>query len=389
MRAGLFSGAWNKWGPQLRQRRALAVAGLLLVISIAVATLSSRPQVAPAAAAEPMVVNVIEAPAATALQLSGSYLGRVEPAQESELGFEVSGKVSAVLVRDGQTFRKGQVLARLDTELLRSRRAELAAILARSEAEERLAQSALKRLTDVAQANPSAASEIELDNARFGFQSREASTRAAAAQVAHVDAQIGKSLLRAPFDGVVLQRRVDEGEVVAPSSPALVVASTAFPRLRVGIPSSIASSLAEATSVNVRIGDRDYSAVFERLVPARSKSTQTLDALFRLPVPIGPIASGDPAHVLLERSSKERGYWVPVTALTEAEGGLWSLFVAVEQGDETRLVRKNVELLHQQSDRAFVRGTLAAGDRIVVDGTHRLVPGMAVTTRVAAKGRAK
>ena len=389
MRAALFSGAWNTWGPRLRQRRSLVVAGLLTASGIAVAAFSSGTQTAPASAADPMVVNIIEAPAATSLQLSGSYLGRVEPAQESELSFEIPGKISAVLVRDGQAVRRGQVLARLDTELLRSRRAELAALLSRSEAEERLAQSALKRLTDVAQANPSAASEIELDNARFGFQSREASTKAAAAQLAHVDVQIGKSLLRAPFDGVVLLRRIDEGEVVAPSSPALVVASTAFPRLRVGIPSSIASSLAEATSVNVRIGDRDYAAVFERLVPARSKATQTLDALFRLPVPIGTIVAGDPAHVFLERRSREEGYWVPVAALTEAEGGLWSLYVAVDQGEGARLVRKNVELLHQESNRAFVRGTLAAGDRIVIDGTHRLVPGMAVAPRLATKARAK
>ena len=79
--------------------------------------------------------------------------------------------------------------------------------------------------------------------------------------------------------------------------------------------------------------------------------------------------------------------------------GLWAVFVAQPLGPDSqagsesagthRLVRRTVEVLHEESDRVFVKGMLRDGDRVVIDGTQRIVPGMAVrlgAPRTAANG---
>jgi multidrug efflux pump subunit AcrA (membrane-fusion protein) len=69
------------------------------------------------------------------------------------------------------------------------------------------------------------------------------------------------------------------------------------------------------------------------------------------------------------------GYWLPTTALVRGVRGLWSCYVlgTSEQNDAFRVERRDVEVLHTESDRVLVRGTLQSGDRVVMSGTHRLV----------------
>ena len=79
------------------------------------------------------------------------------------------------------------------------------------------------------------------------------------------------------------------------------------------------------------------------------------------------------------------GTWLPLSALTESSRGSWAAYVAVESrvreeadGASHRLTRRDVEIVHAESERVFVRGTLAAGDTVVVEGLQRLVPGQRV-----------
>ena len=59
--------------------------------------------------------------------------------------------------------------------------------------------------------------------------------------------------------------------------------------------------------------------------------------------------------------------------------GLWAVYVAdAADGETAVLERRELEVLHQEADRVFVRGTLADGERVVVGGRHRLVPGQRV-----------
>jgi multidrug efflux pump subunit AcrA (membrane-fusion protein) len=94
------------------------------------------------------------------------------------------------------------------------------------------------------------------------------------------------------------------------------------------------------------------------------------------------VRSGDLARIALERNVASTGMWLPITALAESRRGLWSAYVVVPSESGPVVERREVEVLHAESDRAFVRGTLRDGETVVATGLHRLVPGQRVSVVV-------
>jgi hypothetical protein len=70
-----------------------------------------------------------------------------------------------------------------------------------------------------------------------------------------------------------------------------------------------------------------------------------------------------------------KGYWVPIGALTAMDRGLWGLFII--DGENT-IQRRLVEVVHNEGERAFVRGLLSSNDRVVAAGVQRVVAGQRV-----------
>ena len=75
------------------------------------------------------------------------------------------------------------------------------------------------------------------------------------------------------------------------------------------------------------------------------------------------------------------GAWLPVSALSEGRRGLWRVFVAVpvpSAPGRAEIRVADVELIQAEADRVYVRGPLDAGELVVADGGHRVVPGQIV-----------
>ena len=85
--------------------------------------------------------------------------------------------------------------------------------------------------------------------------------------------------------------------------------------------------------------------------------------------------------MLLEESFEESGYWVPASALTPNRRGLWAVYVAVGEGATSTVATRDVELLHTDGGRSFVRGTLEDGEEVIVSGGHKVVAGQKVAIR--------
>ena len=91
----------------------------------------------------------------------------------------------------------------------------------------------------------------------------------------------------------------------------------------------------------------------------------------------------------IARERPAAGFWLPLTALTESSRGLWACFVVDALGDGRggsaathTLARRELEVLHTDGNRVYVRGTLQDGEQVVSEGLQRLVPGQRV--RLAA-----
>ena len=137
-----------------------------------------------ASAAEPLVVETVS-PRTAQAQSNLVLLGQLEPVQNSQLGFELAGRVTSILVDEGDAVAAGQVLATLDTDLLRAQRRELIAAIEQAEASLTLADVSLKRLNEAR--SQGAVTDQNLDEAQQAKQDSEGRLAVLNAQLSGLD----------------------------------------------------------------------------------------------------------------------------------------------------------------------------------------------------------
>ena len=204
------------------------------------------------------------------------------------------------------------------------------------------------------------------------------------ARLASIDVELEKSALRAPFDGTIVRRDVDEGAVVDAGRPVLRLVETGALEARVGLPPHVAATLAVGDAATLHVGDAALEGRVRALVPELDAPTRTTAVLFDLTADeAGTPVPGVAVRLALEDWVEGDGYWLPTAALTRGTRGLWATYavIAPEDGSATedaRLERRDLEVLFPAGDRVFVRGPLSDGELVVAEGLHRAVPGQRV-----------
>ncbi len=365
----------------------LGVSGLLAVAvgSVLVALAKGdtvRTGVTEAAPARVLVVTTQAVQEQASYVLRRSFVGRIEARRSTDTGFELGGAVLTILVDEGDSVAKGQILARVDTLRLEAKRAELEARLREAEARLSLMASTRERTLEALELN--AVSTQQWDEADRGYAAQEAVVRRVAAQIESVDVDIAKSRLRAPFSGVVSRRFVDEGAVVSAGEPLFRLLEMGRPEVRVGISVELAKSLKIGDERVVRADGRELSGTVRALLPARNRETRTVDVVLTLSTKENALRHGDLVELELSQAIEKSGFWLPRSALTESSRGLWASYVAAPLGSSGPsssthiLKRRELELVHVDGDSVFVRGTLTNGELVVTEGLQRLVPNQRV-----------
>ena len=376
---------------------------------------------------------------ATAELLSGyrleqRHLGRVESRRRSVMSFDRNDTVIRVNVEEGESVEAGQSLALLDTRELLASRAQLRAELRASEArleefvagprEEDIAAAlaeAERARSDLELARATeerlrkalttrAVSEQVYDEGRLAAASADARYRAAAArhrrlqngsraediavqraQVESVrarleqnDIELSHSELTAPFAALIVRRNVDEGTRVTPGQPVLELLERSALEIRVGLPQDDIDRLQVGTAYPLLVAGRRAEGIFRRRIDTRHRGSRTLDAVFEWPgnSTFTP-RDGDLATLILEKHVERSGAWIPTAALTQSLRGLWACYVIA--GD-SRLERRELQVLHLEGDRAYVCGSLSTGDRVVSAGVQRFAVGQQVVLEDASGG---
>ena len=203
---------------------ALGMAGLGLVG----ATVLQVRGAGPASAATPAPGAHPPAPAA---DRGVAAEGRVVayPGAEVRVGAERAGRLVRVLVQEGRTVRKGELLAEIESEELQAALAESRARVAEAEAEIRLAKANLERRRRLVEERILAPHDF--DEATRDLETAGARRLTALATVERYLAQIGKSRIVSPIAGTVIVREVDAGQTVEAGDHAFTVAD--LDRLRV------------------------------------------------------------------------------------------------------------------------------------------------------------
>ena len=220
-------------GGRFARRKLWLVGTLLVIVAAGVALLGLRPgqrATGPRYKTEPATVGK--------LVVKVSATGYLQPTNKVEVGSELSGIVTEVLVDENDRVKKDQVLARLDLSKLKDAVAKSRASLAAAEAQVLLAQAtvmearaALERFKQVAElSGGKVPSKSEMDTALANLKRAEANEASARASVTQARANLqseetnlGKASIRSPIDGVVLTRKMEPGQTVAAALQAPVL----------------------------------------------------------------------------------------------------------------------------------------------------------------------
>ncbi|KAA5801666.1 efflux RND transporter periplasmic adaptor subunit [Alkalicaulis satelles] len=360
----------------------LAAAVLVGVAVIAVSTLrSAGAGPGQAAVAEPLPVETFTARYVSEAAMEARYPGLVSPWRMSALGFETGGRIVAIDARIGDRVSEGDVLARLDTRTL-----EAQVSAARAEASAAEAQAGLARVTlerQQALVDRGHVSGQRLDESAASQRAALARAAAARASAEALAVRLELSTLTAPFDGVVTARHLDEGAIAPPGAPVLTLVEDSRLEMRVSIPASEAGRLEPGRAYPVEFGSQRAEARLRTVTGVIEMEQRAVTAVFDIDGGEGA-SSGAVGRVRVRATLQERGFWAPVTALTEGRRGLWSMYVLIADNGAYRIEPRPVEVIHTEGDTVFVRGAVNDGDTVMAAGVNRVAPGQ----RVRAEGGA-
>ncbi|MEQ9447069.1 MAG: efflux RND transporter periplasmic adaptor subunit [Rhodospirillaceae bacterium] len=358
---------------QARLRVGLLVAAVFLLGTAALYLRASAD--AAIGAAQPLTVETLRVVYEEAYTFEQQYAGRVEAQRETRLAFERAGLVTDVRVEEGQSVAGGDVIATMDIEQLQAQRDRLEADRANAQAQLDLARLTTDRQGALAKEGFS--STQRFDDARLSASALEASVASITAAIRSIDIDIEKSVLRAPYDGVVGARFVDDGTVINAGSAVADVLETGVVQARIGLPPAVANSMVVGQSYRLTYRDRAHTGRLIAVRPDLEAQTQTVAALFVLDdapqIPIRGVV-----HFSHSQTELAVGTWLPLAALVEGEKGLWSVFVVQESDDENIIGRESVEIIHIEDNRVYVRGTLRSGAQVLIGGVNRVAPGQRV-----------
>lgn len=352
---------------------------LVVAAGLAGLFMLTTPHSEPAAkqAARVLPVAVTQARLQSGYALTREFVGRVEARRESAVGFELGGLVVELLAEEGDNVDRGQIIGRLDTARLEVRLKQLRGRRAALTADIELARATRVRQETLAKQGH--ASHQRYDEARFQEQALLGRLQELDAEIDSVALDIEKSVLKAPFAAIVGKRLIDEGIVAAAGAPAFELLERINPEARIGVAGQLIDAIAVGQRHDLIVRGRAVPAIVRSILPVRDRGTRSVDVILTLQASFNGIRRGDLARLEIERPIADPGFWLPLTALTESSRGLWAVYVAADGPDGGKtLERRELEVLHQEADRVFARGTLADHEQIVVAGRHRLVPGQSV-----------
>jgi RND family efflux transporter MFP subunit len=305
--------------------------------------------------------------------------GTLEPELAATVRAEVGGAVTELLADDGQAVKRGQVLVRIDDTAVRdaylSARAALRSAEATSQVARRNAERAERLLAG------GAVAERDVEDAQTSATTAEGQLADARARLASAEKQLSKTVLRAPFAGVVANVAVSEGDIVQSGGSLLSVIVPTSLRLEASVPVEQIAAVKPGTDVSFTVSgfeQRPFGGKIERVSPAVDPTTRQVRVIASIANKERALVAGLFAD---GRVATERRQAVVVPRAAIDNRGIRPLVVRLKSG---RVERVEVEtgLEDRVNERVEVRRGVTAGDTVLMGGAAGLPPGTPATVRV-------
>jgi membrane fusion protein, multidrug efflux system len=344
-----------------------AVVKVLVVVGIGVALIAGAALVPEkkreTPAKEPAPVDVKVIPVATQAEVPDTFdlPAVVEPNRTVTVAAEVAGRIERIPFQEGAVVHKGDVLLRINTDLIKPQFDGAEAQLTRDELE-------LKRMT--ALVKDEATSRKDLDDATVRLA-------ASKAKLEEEKARLDRTTIYAPAAGVLNELPMDEGEYVQPGTAVAEIVDAATVKVAVDIPEPDIAFFKVGQPVTVLADVKGCRQTLNGKITFISElanqQTRSTRVEVTLANPEGLLRSGRIVHVLLQRRVLKDAIFIPLRAVIPMEN---SKAVYVVEGDHAQ--RRSIELGIIKGDKILVTSGLKVGEQLIVDGNRFVAPGQKV-----------
>lgn len=328
--------------------------GFLVAVLVLLAGCGSKeePATAVVSAASPAAIQAGIVEVRTSLvPVRVEVTGQVTPIFQATLSSRIQGTIDTLLVREGTRVLKGQTLLQLDNRDVR-------ADLARASAEVENAKAHLDRMKVLF--GQDAVSKQEMENATRSYKVAEANRNAVLAQLSY-------TLVKAPFDGVITEKKVEAGELASPGQPLLKMEDPLQLRLEATVAEGDLKSIARGDKIPVFIDALEtqvLNGVVSQILPAGDPQTHTFMVKVDLPKTPG-LKTGMFGRLQLDKGTSQT-MLIPATAVVE-RGELTSVYVV----GPDRIARLRWVKAGRRFDQQLeILSGVNAGERVLTDGSR-------------------
>jgi membrane fusion protein, multidrug efflux system len=307
----------------------------------------------------------VEAVAAVAFTDALRIVGTVAAQRDVRVAAEESGVIRALLVERGQRVAAGQPLARIDDKMLQAQHEQ-------ARAEATLARETWERQRRLW--------EEEGIGSELAYLQAKHRAETAAANLKMFTERVGRTVVRAPIAGLVEERLVEVGTMVAPGTLVARIVAADTVKVTGGIPERYAGEIRRGAALDVDfdvLGGRTFTGELAFVGSSVNEQNRTFPIEVAVPNPGGVIKPGMVASVRVARRAVQDALVVPREAVLRTEAG-FIVYVVDERGGAPVAEARPVVTGPAMGGRVLVESGLEAGERIVVVGQQRIAPGDAL-----------
>ena len=300
--------------------------------------------------------------------------GTLVAEREARIRAEVSGAVLQTFVDQGQRVAAGTPLGRIDAGVLRDAAISARSSVAQARVGAEQAAREFERARTLVAAGAIAQRDVEA--AERGNLAAQAQLADARARLASAEKNLGNTTIRAPFAGVVSEKSVSPGDIVAPGAALFTVIDPRSLRLEASVPTSALGDVRVGAPVSFSVNgsDRVLQGRVMRVNPTVDAQTRQVTLQASVPNDQGTLVAG--LFVTGRISSEKRlGITVPERAVDQT--GIAPVVMRLKAGKVER-VEVTLGLRDEGAERFEVRAGLASGDTVLLGAAR----GISVGTQV-------
>ncbi len=300
--------------------------------------------------------------------------GSVVPDQQARIASRLMGYIRSIPVEVGQSVKRGDLLFAIDPQDIQSQISQAKAGFQQAQAALENAKADFDRFSQLFKEE--SVSRQQYDGVRLQYSVAQENLAAAKAGLEQAEAQLNYANVRAPFDGVVVQKLAVAGDLAAPGNPVVVIENLKSLSVQTEVSQDLYAVLRVGDKAQVMIDGQSQELTGEVYSLVSAANPRTRGHALKLSLPdIHNVNSGTFARISFKRGERQT-MMIPKTALV-TRGGIQGVFVLNEAGlVQFRMVRLGMAL----ADRYEVQAGLDLDDVIVVSNNQTLVNGDRVTT---------